>query len=281
MFDNPLEIKDEIYIITEVEHNQLYRSVKKKIPYFNATDKEFYTKNIFKRKIQSLTQGFTNDSNTIADAYGSFNSQFGQTPLYSAVFESAISALDELRDEEFDAKFIVLLTDGVDNFSEVTKNDSIEKVHSIDGYQKTHIYPILLKDIYGSAKSSLFDFAVETDSYTQELMMLEIGANINEILDNILGYEYKDISSTIRGFTKDFKEVIKMEQFDVSITIPSGFKLYIQARANEESDSTNSSDWSNWTTEQQLISGDNTITFSEVLFGRYFEFRLIATPSGV
>jgi len=281
-FDNPLEIRDEIYMVAEVIHNGLYRSVKEQIPYFTSADKDFYTKDIFMRNIKSQTNGFTSSTTALESAILNLGYPFGQTPLYDAVFEGAIEYLDKLRSETFDNKFMVLLSDGIDNFSEETEQSSIDKVNSVEGQQEVRLYPIALGGISHISDAILDDYAADTGSYTDALLTLDATSQIEDIVDIILNNNYKKINSTTRTFARDFKEVVRVNQLLIDIIIPSGYELYMQARSNQISSSANSSDWSAWTTETQILSsGTTTVIFNPVLVGRYFEFKVKAINSDV
>jgi hypothetical protein len=281
MFDNPLEMKDDLYITVETSHNKLSRSVTEKIPYFNAEDKEFYANDLFMRNIKSLTNGFSNNEIVVNSAMNELGYPFGQTPLYEAVFNAGIEYLDKLRDEDFDNKFLVLLTDGIENFSKVTQQDSIDKINSVEGKNKTRIYPISLGNISHISQVTLEDYAVDTGSYTDNLLEINLTTEIEDIINIIMNNNYKNISSTVRMLSRDFKEVIRMNQMEIDITIPSGYDLYVEIRSNSISSSNNSTDWSNWTTQKQLSSGVNNIDFEDELVGRYFEFRVTATPNNI
>jgi len=279
IFDNPLEMKDSLYITVETTHNGLSRSVTEQVPYFTATDKEFYTKDLFMRNIVSLTNGFTTETSVVDDAMNELGYPFGQTPLYGAVFDAAIQYLDKLRDETFDNKFMVLLSDGVDNFSKESRQDSIDKVNSVEGKDETRIYPIALGNTSHISKMIMEDYAADTGSYTDSLLELRLGTEVEEIVNTILNHNYKNISSTTRSLSRDFKEIIRMQQMEIDIVIPTGFDVYIQARANSISNSINSSDWSTWTDRQQLVSGVNIVVLDNYLVGQYFEFRVTVIPS--
>ena len=279
VFDNRLEMKDSLYMTVETTHNDLYRSVTEQIPYFNNTDKEFYTKDIFMRNINSITNGFTNSLDVLNAGMGDLGIPFGQTPFYEAVFDSAIDYLDELRDETFDNKFIVVLTDAIDNFSKVTSQEAIDKVNSVEGENEVRIYPIALGDTSYVSQSILGDYAADTDSYTDTLLQLNQPPEIEEIINIIMNYNYKRITSSVRTFNRDFKEVIRMSNIVIDLTIPNGYELYLQARSNSISLSQNSTDWSTWTSQQQLTTGSNVITFDSYLVGRYFEFKVRVIPN--
>lgn len=274
MFDGAPSLKDELYIIAEVTHNNLTRTVMRKVPYFNSSTKEFYSKRIFLRNISSITNGFINDASLLNSKMTKLGFPFGQTPLYDAVFEAAIEFMDKLRDQSFDNKFIVLISDGVDNFSQQSQQDAIDRVNSIDGEHKVRIYPVTPNNVSHMAKMGLKDFASDTGSYEDELLSLRSVCDVEDVVDIILNHNYSNISSVSRTIAKDFKDVIRLSRLLIDINIPVGYEVYIEARANSNSNSANSSDWSSWSERYQLISGSNTIVFSDYLVGRYFEFRI-------